>query len=96
MADTIEHQFTTAEAVAFIKAAKRGSDFALSIRNDAPIPSEPGRCFSGALCGYMTITRPQALRLAASLLSPTLEGRGARLPVRVTSYSDKLTYWIGA
>jgi len=48
---------------------------------------------------YVSLSKKEALRVAGTMLSEVLEGRGGRIPMHVdeTSYSGKTTttYWIG-
>jgi hypothetical protein len=100
--------FTRDEATALIKAAAKGSEFCVHIRNDMPIIDKPDSVFSGCLSSYLNTSKAEALRLVLDMLSPTLESRGGRMRIRaVTStrskYSKKagfkdvevITYWLG-
>lgn len=99
--DTTErHQFTTAEAVKFIRRQPTGTRFAVTIMGDAPIEGDPGRVFRDALSSYVNISRPEALRIASRFLSAGLEERGARIPVRLTTFfseslGKRATVWLG-
>ena len=57
--------FTTAEAIAFIKKAPRGSDFAVYVRGDAPI-ADDDHVFPSGLNGYLKISRSAAIKLVGN------------------------------
>lgn len=91
---SIEHQFTTAEAVAFVKRAEAGTKFCAYVRADAAIEGEPEKFFHHGCFSYVQISRKDAERLARDMLSPTLEGRGGRIVVRVSDrFNGKKTIW---
>lgn len=91
--------FTTKAAVKFIKNAPAGVAFRLHVRNDAPIEGEPDKAFLGSAGGYVKLSRPEAVRFVGEYVSPKLEERGARVPIKVDSYEcagrTRVTYWIG-
>ena len=89
------YNLKTAEAIERIRTAKRGTKFALSIRNPAPIVDTNNE-FPAGLSTWLDLTRAQALQLAGNMLSPTLEERGGRIPLRVRETEYGVTYWIGA
>lgn len=91
----ITYNLKTAEAIERIRTAKRGVKFALSIRNPAPVLDTNSE-FPCGLSTWLDLTRAQALKLAADMLSPTLESRGGRIPLRVRETEYGVTYWIGA
>lgn len=98
----IVHLLTTEQAVALVKKVDRENlgKFALSIRQDAQIVGEDGKYFQGALATYLPVSRKQALGIVKSLLSATLEARGARITIREVSFPGAVgdcrpTYWIG-
>jgi len=88
-------ELTTAEAVALVKRAERlRATFAIHIRGNAPIAGDPDRMFPDGLHTYLNIARKDAMHLAETLLSPTLEARGARISVTERhGYDNRITYW---
>jgi hypothetical protein len=93
---TEDFKLTTAEAIAKIKRAKTGSRFAVSIVADAPIAGDDSKVFLSCLHSYLSISKNEALRLAGSLLTESIENRGGRIPMRTSQYKNEphLTYWI--
>lgn len=79
------HTFKLEEALRFLRNADgrvrfqfRVSAF-MPIETDGPEGPDVGKGFEGVT--YITVSKKQALLLAAGLLSPTLEKRGARLRI---------------
>ncbi len=109
--DTKNHKTHLAkgeEAKKIIKAAKAGSTFNVYIRIDLPIDGGTDHFFRDGGSSYISVSKKDALRLAGELVSETLEGRGARLPIQSydrDTYRFKggepngprtiTTYWIG-
>ena len=94
-----DHLFKREEAVKFIKQAKAGTKFCLHVRNDAPVDGDQGKVYPMGLCGYVRISRADAIRLCGDFVSEALEIKGARIPVSVVDGSvgslRSVTYWIG-
>lgn len=94
------HLFTRAGAVVFIRQAKAGTKFCLHVRNAAPIEGNAGEVYPMGLCGYVRLSRAEAIRLCGDFITETLEKKGARIPVsvdsRLVSFGKPIvTYWIG-
>lgn len=103
------YQATRAEAQEIIKRAKVGSTFNVMICVDLRIADNPNHIFQDGGTSSISVSKKEALRLADSLLSETMEGRGGRLRIRCyerESYKrvkelnplEKVmvtTYWIG-
>lgn len=91
-----EHKMTTAEAVAFVKSAKRGTQFALHIRGEARMAddADDSRIPYG-LAGWMNLTKRQAIGIVSEILSPGVESRGGRMPITASVSDYGTTYWIG-
>ncbi len=96
--------YTTQGAIALVKRAERlkGTKFAVRLLYDAPIEGEPGRVFPAGLHSYIVVSKADALRIVAGLVSPGLEARGARIPITQSDFtpsyagaSTSTTYWIG-
>lgn len=94
-----EMLLTRDEAVKLVKKVTQHScgTFCLHVRLDAPVIGETGVYFPDGCATYLRLSRAQALSVVKDMLSPTLEGRGARIKVTKSTYpgSDKPTYWIG-
>jgi predicted aspartyl protease len=97
---------TRAEAEKIIKRAKPGSLFYVAIRTDLRFNGDEEKYFRDAGASYVSISKSEALRLAADLLSEVMEERGARLPIRsyvrdgykrgsTTEKCWRTIYWIG-
>lgn len=81
---------TTAQAVALIKRQPDGTSFSMMMSRDAPIPGTT-QVFPAGLMTCLTVTRPQAIKLAQDLLHKVLEDKGARLPITVEEADDQFT-----
>jgi len=89
---------TCAEAAALIKKAPKGSRFLIHIRIDTPIIDEEEKFFRSGASAFTTVSRKEAIRIVTGSITSTLEGRGARLPIRsysFTSHPNTKIYWIG-
>lgn len=91
-ATNTEHLMTLAEAVKFLKRAKT-RNFSAMVFPELPIPDRPGKCLGG--CASIKLTRPSAIALAQDLLSPTLEGRGARIKITEYRSGDYCCIYVG-
>jgi hypothetical protein len=94
-----EYQFTTLEAVAFVKRQPAGTRFNLAVRLDAPVAGTENEVFRSGCSTYLRLSRNDALDLALSMLSHTLEARGGRIPMR-SYYSSigtttRKVVWLG-
>lgn len=84
----LEHILTRAEALAMLKRAPSGSRFLVAVRAELPIVDNPTKIFPGFAC--VSVSRAEAIRIADSLLSETLEQRGARLSIRVSTRESEV------
>lgn len=85
----IEHILTRAEALAMLKRAPTGSRFLVVVHAELPIvDTVPTKIFPGFAC--VSVSRAEAIRVADSLLSETLEQRGARLSIRVSTRESEV------
>jgi hypothetical protein len=95
MSDTYKnetHQLTRADAVKMINAAPARSEFAVSLKVEAPLVKGGTKTFYP----YIDITRAEAARLAMRMFRDADEQAGARVQLRVTHRSEFPTvYWIG-
>jgi N-acetylmuramic acid 6-phosphate (MurNAc-6-P) etherase len=73
---------TSAEAVAMIKNAPAGSQFAVIVMSDAPIIGQPGRVYPHVCSGTVDLSRRAAQKLVLNMLSAALEAKGARIRMR--------------
>jgi hypothetical protein len=97
------HILTSADAAKMLRNADAGAKFYLHVRGNAAVAGKPNMVFNNALCGYVQLSRNAAERIAASLLQPSQEERGARVPiteyVNLSPHSNGgkaySTYWIG-
>ena len=85
---------TPGEAAKLIRGAKK-TKFCLHVRVDTPIAGDESRVFPGGLYSYLRISREEALRLVSEGVSPTLEARGARIPIALSDSGETRTIWIG-
>lgn len=103
------HFLTAKEFVAMVRRAPTGAQFMLCIRNAAPVLDPDGtgptnRYFEQGLATYLDVSRNEAKRLGPRMLSPTLESRGARMPVKVVQRTAaqgingkaQYLFWFGA
>ncbi|QRE00454.1 hypothetical protein [Burkholderia phage BCSR52] len=92
---------TAEEAEAFIKRAPAGTEFCLSVRLDAAIADKPGHVYPDAIATYLSLSRAQALHIAASGLRDSMEEKNARFTMYSASRFDyrrdrkSWTLWIG-
>jgi hypothetical protein len=88
---------TTEEAVALIKRAERvkGTRFYAHMRFDAPIVDKPDRIFPYGCHAALELSKRDALKAASTMLSKTLEERGARICMtkRTSAYDGAVSYW---
>lgn len=100
------YKATRAEARKLIRAAKTGATLNVSIRIDLAIENDPEHVFRDGGFSSVAVSKKEALRLVDSLLSETMEAKGARLPLRSydreayqrgTSLAKRwvTSYWIG-
>lgn len=80
-ANETRHLATVAQAVAIVKRAPTGTRFYVMVRNSAPIEGKADREFPNGLACSIRLSRADAARTAENMLSSTLEGRGARIPI---------------
>jgi hypothetical protein len=97
---TTEHRlYTSAEAVAVIKAAPKGSTFSVWVDNHTPRVDEAGVVVgeeNGAFRGIVTIPRAQAASIANHFLRGPAEARGARIPVTISyNHDGSAAYMLG-
>jgi hypothetical protein len=73
---------TREQAQAIIKRAKGGSTFNVSISMDLLVEGKPDHVFRDGGASYLSVSKAEMLRLIDSLLSETMEAKGARLRLR--------------
>lgn len=92
-----EFDVTKSEGLALVSRSERErAHWCLSVRLDARVADKPDSIYPDGLASYLNISRAQASALIGSLLSDTLEAKGARIRIRKTQYREdyKVVYWI--
>lgn len=99
MNTTERHALYRVDAAKMIRNAPTGTKFYVLISIDLPIEGSPGKVFATCGCGSAPLTRTEAAMLVMGLFDDALEADGARVPLRIETFTysigNSVTYWIG-
>jgi hypothetical protein len=99
-ATTEQFKMTRAEAKAWIKAAKRGTEFRAHVSMDQAIAGDTEMHYPNGARLAITLSRAEAVLLVSRYLTDNGEAAGRRIPC--SAYTSKregrplyVAYWIG-